>query len=320
MKSIRLPAGRPQLTAPAPGSSASHALRAALAALAAIVAVSGLLLSGAGPASASPVPPAPDPALIGTWANTNPTGIIGNIIITQTAGHLQVDEIDNCGKPGGCEQGSVPAIVFGANTASVTGDSFQANIAPNNAAYLNVLLGTLTTPGGKPVLTVQELATDVGGLVANWTSTEKFAPAAPLTPQATGTSLMFYPPGTPAPPLASLAGTWHITKPDGGLTEIIISAINSPGFSPLSVHVLGTCDPTPCDWGTTATGSTYGADVKGAPGTTFLAFYKLGFKRTVLSGTISGDGSTLTVSTYSEFTDESGRSNYVLNETFTRGG
>jgi hypothetical protein len=54
-------------------------------------------------------------------------------------------------------------------------------------------------------------------------------------------------------------------------------------------------------------------------GLTFLAPYKFGFANKLLDGTISPRGTVLTVRTYTEFTDQSGRSNYVVTDTFKRG-
>lgn len=314
MSPIRLPV----LTATAPHSRASRALRAGLTALAAIVVVLGLLLPGASPASASPVPPAPNPAFIGTWVNTQPaTAQILNLVISKSAGGLLVDALGTCGNPA-CEEGSVPAVVYGANAMAPTGDSFQANLSPVGATGVEVLLGTLTNQNNSLVLLLQEFETIEGTNVPNVVVDGTFTQAAPLVPHATGESATFYPPGNPATPDESLIGVWKNTKQDLGLSQITINIIPSPGLSPLSVDVLGICGPPPklCDWGISRTGSTYGTGIAGTTGSTFLAFFHQAYKNVLLSGTVSGN--TLTVSTYTEFTDESGRSNYVVHETFVR--
>lgn len=100
-------------------------LRAALAALTAIMAASALLLPSASPAFASPTLPAPNPALLGTWANTNPaTAHILDVIVTPNAGGgLLVDTFD-CSNSPACEQGNIPGIVYGANVGSATTETF----------------------------------------------------------------------------------------------------------------------------------------------------------------------------------------------------
>jgi hypothetical protein len=289
--------------------------RAAFAALTAISAASALLLPGASPALASPVPPAPDPALFGTWVNTNPAAAhILDIVISKGGSGLLVDLFPNCPS---CEEGNVPATVYGTGVNSTTGSTFQVNTIhfDSSGSENGVVLGTLTSQGGKPMLRVQEFATVFQLGEADNVDSEMFMLAAPLTPQATGTAATNYPAGNWVAPAPSLFGTWQSTTPgDKGLTTIVITA-NASG--PPSVHVFGTCNPNPCDWGVTPT-ITYATSLFGNTAMTFLASYKMGFKNALLSGTVSSDGSTLTVSTYSEFTDGTDRSNYVLNETFVR--
>ena len=49
------------------------------------------------PALASPVPPAPNPALSGTWANTNPaTRNVVDIVIAGNKGGIEVDGFGAC--------------------------------------------------------------------------------------------------------------------------------------------------------------------------------------------------------------------------------
>lgn len=295
-----------------------HAVRAVLAAAAAIAAVWGLLLPGASPASASPVPPGPDPALIGTWVNMNPAGSVSDIVISGNAGALMVDVFYNCSA---CEQGSVPATVYGTNTASTTGDSFQANFNTTQGGSA-VMLGTLN-PATK-VLAVQEFFTLSGGvntLGSNWVANESFVPAAPITPGAGGKPSATYPVGKPVTPDKNLVANWTIAK-TVGVKEIDIAAAANPNGSLLTFHVFGQCGgqngPALCDWGQTFVDSTYGTSPTGtAQAKTFLAFYPLKGQRVVLSGTLNMDG-TLTVSTYTEFIDGSGESNFVEKETFTR--
>ena len=59
---------------------------------------------------------------------------------------------------------------------------------------------------------------------------------------------------------------------------------------------------------------------------TFLAPYKFSFANVLLAGSLNAAGTKLTVSSWTEFTDNSGRANYSTTETlvpfqgFTRGG
>jgi hypothetical protein len=61
--------------------------RAAVAALITITASVAALLPFSGPALASATPPSPNPALSGTWANTNAaTRNVADIVVTRKAG------------------------------------------------------------------------------------------------------------------------------------------------------------------------------------------------------------------------------------------
>jgi hypothetical protein len=83
----------------------------------------------------------------------------------------------------------------------------------------------------------------------------------------------------------------------------------------LRVHAYGYCSPVPCNWGT-ITGITFGPSVSATTGGTFLAPYAFSFARALLDGTVNSAGTRLTVKTWTEFTDHSGRSNYETSETF----
>jgi hypothetical protein len=85
----------------------------------------------------------------------------------------------------------------------------------------------------------------------------------------------------------------------------------------LRVHVLGSCGGRPCSQGTVQ-GITYGENIASAGGRKFLAPYTFGFKKDLESGWVNKAGTILTVGSSAEFTDTSGRSNYVFTETFTR--
>jgi hypothetical protein len=290
--------------------------RAALAALVAITAGTAALLPFSAPALASATPPAPNSALIGTWANTNPaTRNVADIVVTRNAGGIAVDGFGAC-SPTSCEWGSIPGTVFGATVSSATGNSFEANW--NFGFSRTVLLASLTRPRGAPMtLVVQEFTTFIppDGR-ANYTVTEKFVRTKKsIRPQAKGKAATDYPRGDWVKPVKTLVGTWKNTSPTGGsITEIKLG--RNPDGS-LSVHAFGNCSPTLCNWGVVR-GITFGTGITSVSGRVFLAPYTFAFKKALLSGSLNNRATTLTVQTNSEFTDHSGRSNYLVTDTFIR--
>jgi hypothetical protein len=113
-----------------------------------------------------------------------------------------------------------------------------------------------------------------------------------------------------------LLGTWVNTSPASPSIRKIIIGRNPAGT--LSVSAFGACTPTLCAWGK-ITGITFGTSISSASGRTFLAPYQFGFASKLADGALNAAGTVLTVQTYTEFTDGSGRSNYVSTDTFTRG-
>jgi hypothetical protein len=267
------------------------------------------------PALASAVPPTPNPALSGTWVNTNPaTRNIVDIVLEANKSGIEVDGFGAC-SPSPCQWGNVPGTVFGANVSSATGSSFEANW--NFGFARTVLLGTLTEQKRVPTLTVQEFTTFTDGSGrANYAVTETFVRARPITVAGHGTAGTGYPLGDSVAPAPSLLGTWINTSPASpGIRKIIIGR-NPAGT--LSVSAFGACTPTLCAWGK-ITGITFGTSISSASGRTFLAPYQFGFAQKLADGALNAAGTVLTVQTDTEFTDGSGRSNYVMTDTFTRG-
>jgi hypothetical protein len=267
------------------------------------------------PALASPVPPAPNPALSGTWANTNPaTRNVVDIVIAGNKGGIEVDGFGAC-SPSPCQWGNVPGTVFGANVSAMAGSSFEADW--NFGFARTVLLGTLTARNRLPTLTVQEFTTFTDGSGrADYAVTETFVRAKPMTAARTGTAGVSYPLGDSVTPAPSLLGTWVNTAPASPSIRKIIVGRNPAGT--LSVSAFGACTPTLCAWGK-ITGITFGTGISSASGRTFLAPYQFGFASKLADGALNATGTVLTVQTYTEFTDGSGRSNYVTTDTFTRG-
>jgi hypothetical protein len=289
--------------------------RAVIAAFIITAAAAAAQLPFSVPALASAVPPTPNPALSGTWANTNPaTRSVVDIVIQGNRKGMEVDGFGAC-SPSPCQWGNVPGTVFGANVSSTTGSSFEANW--NFGFAHTVLLGTLTERNRLRMLTVQEFTTFTDGSGrANYAGTETFVRTKPMTAARHGTAAAGYPLGDSVAPAPSLLGTWINTSAvSPGIRKIII-ARNPAGT--LSVSAFGACSPALCAWGK-ITGITFGASVSSAGGRTFLAPYQFGFATKLADGALSLTGKVLTVRTYTEFTDNSGRANYVMTDTFTRG-
>lgn len=288
--------------------------RAAIAALITTGAVAVTLLSSAVPALASPTPPGPNPVLFGTWANTNPaTNNVVDIVVSPNGNGIAVDGFGAC-SPTPCEWGNVPATVFGTNVSSPAGNSFEANW--NFGFSRTVLLATVKPTLLGPVLTVQEFTTftDNSGR-SNYEVTETFVRGSSISPSRSGTPAVDYPLGNSVRPVLGLLGVWHNTSPTGGNIRKIVISLNPDGT--LRVKAFGNCTPTLCQWGK-VTGITFGTGISSKYGAVFLAPYQFGFANKLLDGRVNVFGTRLTVQTYTEFTDGSGRSNYVVTDTFTR--
>jgi len=121
----------------------------------------------------------------------------------------------------------------------------------------------------------------------------------------------------PPPPTAALAGTWVNTNP---ATRSMVDLVVRTSPRGITVDGFGACSPTPCEWGLIP-GTVFGPNVSAKVGTSFEAQWNFGFSRTVLVARFSLPRKvpTLTVQEFTTFTDNSGRSNYVVTETFTKG-
>ena len=288
--------------------------RVGVAALITTSVVTCALLQFSGPAFASATPPTPNSALFHTWANKNTaTKSVVDIVVTRSKGGILVDGFGAC-SPTPCEWGNIAGTVFGKTVSSKTGNSFEANW--NFGFSRTVLLATLTRPGGVATLVVKEYTTFTDKTSrSNYTKTEKFVHAkSPITPTVSGTAATDYPLGHWVKPVPSLIGTWKNTASTGGNIKKIVLSLNPNGS--LRVHAFGNCAPTACDLGVIG-GITFGVNISAKSGRVFLAPYKFSFKNDLLSGSVNSKGTTLTVQSNSEFTDSSGRSNYVTVETFT---
>ena len=287
-----------------------RAVTAALISSAAVTAAALLSLPPAQAATATPVPPAPSTALAGTWVNTNhATRNVVDLVVATTGRGITVDGFGAC-SPSACEWGRIAGTVFGPDASAATGTAFAAQW--NFGFARTVLLAVYSAPKKVPTLTVREFTTftDASGR-SNYTADETFTKGKPVKVTKTGTAALDYPLGNPVTPVASLPAVWINTAASGNVRAVILT--RSGGL--LRVRAYGYCSPDPCNWGT-VTGVTFGSSVSATTGGTFLAPYAFGFAKKLLDGTVNPRGTLLTVRTWTEFTDHSGRSNYQTTETF----
>lgn len=297
--------------------SIKHVTKAlGLATLAALTA--GLVAPAA---HATPVPPNASSALLGTWVNTNPSSnSVKQVVISPSRlGNVIVDAFGAC-SPSFCEWGKVPAIVYGANVSSSTGATFQTNqkfLSGASEWSRTTLLGRVVKTRDGLRLKLRELTVfEDGSGRKNYEVDETFKLGEGQSPAITGNSVPDYRLGDRPALDAGALGLWVNPSATGGLAKV---AIGGTAATPV-VHAFGQCSPTPCDWGKVR-GITYGASISAKVGTNVLAPYKFSFKNAQLAITyhhpVKG-ADTLTVTSYNEFTDSSGRSNYAKTEVLVR--
>ena len=136
-----------------------------------------------------------------------------------------------------------------------------------------------------------------------------------LVPAQAATTVLATP--VPPPPNAVLAGTWVNTN---HATKNVVDIVVSTSAKGIAVDGFGACSPTPCEFGRIA-GTVFGPNVSATSGTAFAAQWNFTFARTVFLATYSAPRKvpTLTVQEFTTFTDGSGRVNYTVTETFTKG-
>lgn len=287
-------------------------------------AMAAIVVGFASPASASPVPPKASNALLGTWVNTNAsTRSVKQVIVAPTRiGSVTVDAFGSC-VPTLCEWGRVPANVYGANVSAPTGATFQSNqrfLSGGKEWSRTTLFGSVAETRIGLRLTLRELTVfEDGSGRKNYNVTETFARGKGQQATRNGFPVVNYVRGAPPALVPSALGSWKNVAATGGLASVKIAGST---LNPI-VQAFGQCSPTPCDWGRTRA-ITYGASIASVRGNTLLAPYNFGFKKSQLVITYSrflirfAIVEKLTISDYSEFTDGSGRSNYVMTETFVR--
>ena len=301
--------------------SAIQQVKKAVGATAVAAVAAGLVGGFASAAHASTVPPVASSSLVGTWVNTNSaTNSVKQIVVAaKRGGNIGVDAFGVC-HPSLCEWGQVPGIVYGPNVSSTTGTSFQTNqrfLSGNTEWSRTALQGTVLKTRAGLRLTVRELTVfeDNSGR-KNYTLVETFKLGEGQHPTKPGNSVSTYPLGNRPLLAAGAFGTWKNVALAGGLVELQIGGSQA---SP-TIEAFGQCSPTPCDWGAVRS-VTYGTTISSTVGTVALAPYSFGFKNAqvvVQYGRNAARDERLIVKVYNEFTDGSGRSNYVLTETFER--
>jgi hypothetical protein len=287
-----------------------------------VATLAGLTVGLAAPAAqAAPVPPKASNVLFGTWVNTNASSnSVKQVVIAPTRiGNVTVDAFGAC-VPTYCEWGKVPAIVYGANVSSPTGATFQTNqrfLSGGKEWSRTALLGQVVKTSVGLRLKLRELTVfEDGSGRKNYEVDETFKLGEGQKPATSGNSVGSYPLGNRPALIAGALGNWVNPSATGGLAKL---TIGGPAASPV-IHAFGQCSPTPCDWGTVR-GITYGASISSTLGNNVLAPYRFSFKKSQLAITYhrSAKGiQTLTVTSYNEFTDASGRSNYAKTETLVR--
>ena len=125
--------------------------------------------------------------------------------------------------------------------------------------------------------------------------------------------------GAVAPAMATpqdFVGTWVNMNPNtSGITRFVV---RSTGSNTLNIRVFGKCHPTDCDWGTTQL-ITYGSSVQDSDHKFATANYRPGFSSTLLTFNLNvRNRRQITLQSFTQFLDNSGRQNYSSVEGFQR--
>ena len=285
------------------------------------VALTMMLSAHVGPAAASTMTPAADSRLVGTWINSDPnTGSIKQVVIRGLSdGGLIVDAFGACGG-GLCEWGRVSATVYGPNVSAKTGTHFRTNqrfLSGDSTFARTVLFGNVVSTTNGPRLIVRKLTvfTDGSGR-RNYTGTDVFVPGQGAAPTTNGHAVSGFAHGVAPQALSGLFGKWKNVSSTPAVAGLDI--INSGG-APV-VQGWGACSPSACDMGKVRA-ITFGTTISSTVGRTLLAPFSFGFKneQLVITHSRTSDGrEQLIVSNYNQFTDGSGRSNYMKVERFVR--
>jgi hypothetical protein len=110
-------------------------------------------------------------------------------------------------------------------------------------------------------------------------------------------------------------GTW--TNADWQTDSIARLVIRRDDRS-LIVRPYGACQSTPCDWGSLAA-LPYAIHVGSLAIVAFTAVHTTAFSQTILVGRIGAGLDSLTVDSFTHFTDDSGRADYTGHDLLFRG-
>ena len=227
-----------------------------------------------------------------------------------TTGGIDVDAFGAC-IPSLCEFGRAPAVIYGTSIGALTGDRFQVNIDAGFARW--VLLGQLKA-GPTLVITGYTAITDGSGR-KNLTFKNTFKPVAAASSTIAATPVTDYVAGNQPRPVAGLLGVWTNTDPSTGYIARL--EVSTAADGSLRVHELGACGGGTCENGTVP-GVTYGASTTSRTASKFIASFNFGYSLHQVVASYSSHTGVLTVASYTQYVDASGRSNVEITDTFQR--
>jgi hypothetical protein len=245
-----------------------------------LFAISAVLFVGAGVATAAPAD------FIGDWRSANPeTRGIVRTVVTSSGSGLSVQVFGAC-SPSPCNWGVVPLRTYGSNVSD--GDHKFGGANYDKGFARTSLTFHLLSWNQMEVRSYTEF-TDGSGR-------QSYASRELLVRSPAG-----------------FVGSWRSADP---ATRGIVRTVIAPSGSGLSVQVFGACSPSPCNWGSVPL-ATYGSNVSDDNHTLGRATYNHGFARRTLTFELLSSNR-MQISSYTEFTDGSGRQPYRLTEILDR--
>ncbi|HEY0380707.1 MAG TPA: hypothetical protein VGC72_00665 [Candidatus Elarobacter sp.] len=132
----------------------------------------------------------------------------------------------------------------------------------------------------------------------------------PLAAMALAAGLLLPTAGSAQTAVSTLLGTWN--APGSGVVQVVIAG--APGA--YTIHVKGSCSPTPCDWGTRPL-TIFAPSAAVSVGKIGMATFNQGFvTRTVIVTAQDAVAPFLRVDVLSKFAPGDTRSNYATTQTF----
>jgi hypothetical protein len=132
----------------------------------------------------------------------------------------------------------------------------------------------------------------------------------PLAALALAAGLLLPTPSSAQSAASTLLGTWNAAS--GGLVQVVIAG--APGA--YTIHIKGSCSPTPCDWGTRPL-TIFAPSAAITVGKIGMATFNQGFvTRTVIVTAQDTTAPFLRVDVLSKFAPGDTRSNYATTQTF----